>query len=90
MLDATPIKASSISSVVNSNGRPNMDFGVGLNGVIFALAPATPFIFENTETGEYNWDWVFEPTNNQGSGSDKVGLDCASAHRVLTRKIVKE
>jgi hypothetical protein len=53
---------------------------VALNGVIFAPAPASPFIFEDTETGEFNWDWVFEPTNNQGSGPNLVGLDCSSAH----------
>ncbi len=80
MIDATPTVANSITSILASNGRPQRHFGVALNGVIIAPAPATPFIFTNTATGEYNWDWVFEPTNNQGDGSDKVGLDCASAH----------
>lgn len=79
-LDATPSVSNTTYPVVSETGRPQRDFGVALNGVIFAPAPATPFIFENTETGEYNWDWVFEPTNNQGSGSDKVALDCSSAH----------
>ncbi|MEM1122878.1 MAG: sulfatase-like hydrolase/transferase, partial [Bacteroidota bacterium] len=80
MVDATPSVASSTTSILSSTGRPQRYFGVSLNGVIMAPAPATPFIFENTETGEYNWDWVFEPTNNQGSGQGKVSLDCASAH----------
>ena len=79
-IDATPEKASTISSILRDNGRPLRHYGIALNGVILAPAPATPFIFENTETGEFNWDWVFEPTNNQGSGSELVGLDCASAH----------
>jgi hypothetical protein len=43
-------------------------------------APATPFIFEDVNTGQYNWDWVFEPTTNIGDGRDFVALDCASAH----------
>ena len=80
MMDATPAIANSITSILSNTGRPQRYFGIALNGVIIAPAPATPFIFENTETGEYNWNWVFEPTNNQGSGTDKVGLDCASAH----------
>ncbi len=79
-LDATPQKAASTSSVVRENGRPRMFFGVATNGVLFAPAPASPFIFENPNTGEFNWDWVFEPTNNQGDGQGKVALDCASAH----------
>lgn len=79
-MDATPTLANSTTSILSENGRPQRHFGVALNGVIFAPAPASPFIFENTTTGEFNWDWVFEPTNNQGRGDDKVGLDCASAH----------
>ena len=79
-IDATPVKASTTSSITRDNGRPLRHYGVALNGVIFAPAPATPFIFEDTQTGEFNWDWVFEPTNNQGDGNDLVGLDCASAH----------
>lgn len=79
-LTLTPQKAVSISSVINANGRPRMFFGVATNGILFAPAPATPFIFENPNTGEFNWDWVFEPTNNQGSGQGRVALDCASAH----------
>jgi len=79
-LDATPQKAANTSSVIRENGRPRMFFGVATNGVLFIPNPATPFIFENPNTGEFNWDWLFEPTNNQGSGRGKVALDCASAH----------
>ncbi len=79
-VDATPQVAASSTSILNNNGRPARFFGVGINGVLMAPAPATPFIFENPETGEYNWQWVMEATNNQGSGSNRVALDCASAH----------
>ena len=79
-VDLTPTLANQITKIVRNNGRPARFFGVAKNGVIFAPAPAAPFIFENQNTGEFNWDWVFEPTNNQGQGQDLVGLDCASAH----------
>lgn len=80
-LDANPSVAASTTPIINPNtNRPKYYFGVALNGVVMAPAPATPFIFENLNTGEYNWDWVFEPTKNQGPGADKVSLDCASAH----------
>ena len=79
-IDLTPTLANEITKVIRDNGRPARYFGVAKNGVIFAPAPATPFIFENQNTGEFNWDWVFEPINNQGNGQDLVGLDCASAH----------
>lgn len=75
-----PSFAADTSILLKPNGRPDRYFGVAKNGVIFAPAPAAPFIFENTNTGQYNWDWVFEATNNQGSGMGVVSLDCASAH----------
>lgn len=75
-VDIMPEKAAVTSSILSGNGQPFRHFGIALNGIIMAPAPATPFIFENTETGEFNWDWVFEPTNNQGI----VELDCATAH----------
>ena len=75
-MDATPTLASSPTSILTEENRPRYFFGVGLNGVSFDPAPAEPFIFENTQTGEYNWDWVFEPNNNQ----TEVSLDCATAH----------
>lgn len=79
-VDATPSKAKSVTPIISNAGRPRIFYGLALNGIIMAPAPAEPFIFENTRTGEYNWDWVFEPTNNKGSGKNLVALDCASAH----------
>ena len=79
-VDLNPALANEITYTVRTNGRPARYFGVAKNGVIFAPSPAAPFIFEDQNTGEYNWDWVLEPTNNQGSGPAVVGLDCASAH----------
>lgn len=79
-VDATPSLAGTTSSILSDTGRPRRFFAMSLNGVLMAPAPAEPFIFENTDTGEYNWDWVFEPINNQGSGMNLVDLDCASAH----------
>ena len=79
-MDETPAIAASPTSILQPNFRPDRYFGVAINGVLMAPAPATPFIFENPVTGEFNWDWVFEPTNNQGSGMGKVDLDCSSAH----------
>ncbi len=80
-MDLVPTISGTITSVINQNsGRPATTFGVALNGVVFAPGPALPFVFLNPTTNEYNWDWVFEPTTNQGAGKDKVSLDCASAH----------
>ncbi len=80
-VNENPTLAAEKTSITNiTTNRPDMFFGVALNGVKMAPAPATPFIFENANTGEFNWDWIFEPTNNQGSGPDVVGLDCSSAH----------
>lgn len=78
--DLHPTLSGQITYLTRTNGRPVNYFGISLNGVYMMPAPATPFIFEDTNTGEYNWDWVFEPTTNIGDGRDYVGLDCASAH----------
>ncbi len=78
--DLTPSLSGTTTSISRENGRPENLFGIALNGVYMMPAPATPFIFEDANTGEYNWDWVFEPTTNIGSGRDFVGLDCATAH----------
>jgi arylsulfatase A-like enzyme len=78
--DLNPQLSGAITSISRANGRPVNFFGIAMNGVYMMPAPATPFIFEDTNTGQYNWDWVFEPTTNIGSGRDFVGLDCASAH----------
>lgn len=74
-IDATPTLAANASSLTNA-GSPIWQFGVATNGVSIDPAPAQPFIFTNTSTGEYNWDWVMEPNNNM----EAVGLDCAIAH----------
>ena len=74
-VDATPSKAANTSSILTQDFRPKIRFGVALNGVVLDPAPAEPFIFTDND-GEYNWDWVFEPTNN----TQEVGLDCAMAH----------
>lgn len=79
-IEKEPQITGEITPMTRENGRPARYFGVAKNGVIMAPAPALPFVFENPNTGEYNWDWVFEPTNNQGNGMGLVSLDCASAH----------
>lgn len=79
-LAVTPTLSSEKTSILNANNRPRYFYGVATNGVLFAPAPATPFIFENQTTGEYNWDWVFEASNNKGPENNQVKLDCASAH----------
>ena len=78
--DLKPKLSGEVTSLTRANGRPVNFFGIALNGVYMMPAPATPFIFEDVNTGEYNWDWVFEPTTNIGDGRDFVALDCASAH----------
>lgn len=78
--DRNPKLSGEVTSLTRANGRPVNFFGIALNGVYMMPAPATPFIFEDVNTGQYNWDWVFEPTTNIGDGRDFVALDCASAH----------
>ncbi|WP_299670152.1 sulfatase-like hydrolase/transferase [uncultured Polaribacter sp.] len=78
--DLKPELSGQVTNISRTNGRPANFFGIALNGVYMMPAPATPFIFEDVNTGEYNWDWVFEPTTNIGDGREFVGLDCASAH----------
>ncbi len=75
-VDLTPEIATSLTSILDQNFMPAYSMGVARNGVPIDPAPGMPFIFENTQTGEYNWDWVMEPNNNM----DAVGLDCAIAH----------
>ncbi len=79
-VDATPSLASVPTSTTSKDNRPRIFYGVALNGVLLAPAPAQPFIFSNPNTGEYNWDWIYEPTNVQGTGNGFVKLDCSSAH----------
>lgn len=79
-VSANPQLAAVKTSILSPTNRPRYLYGIALNGIWFGPAPATPFIFTNTNTGEYNWDWVFEPTNVRGPGQGFVSLDCANAH----------
>lgn len=79
-VDREPQLTNEVTNIVRDNGRPARHYGVALNGVFLSPAPGTPFIYTNKNTGEFNWDWVYEPTNNQGDGEDQVRLDCATAH----------
>ncbi len=79
-VDLVPQVTDEITNIVRDNGRPARHFGVALNGVFLSPAPGPPFIYVNKNTGEFNWDWVFEPTNNQGDEQGQVQLDCATAH----------
>lgn len=79
-MDLDPYITGSTTSILEPNGRPKTTFGVGLNGIIYSPTPALPFVFSNPNTSEYNWEWVLEPTNNQGSGPGYVNLDGSSAH----------
>lgn len=79
-IDIEPQLTNEITTIVHGNGRPARHFGVALNGVFLSPAPGPPFIYTNKDTGEFNWDWVFEPTNNQGDSAGQVMLDCATAH----------
>lgn len=79
-VDKVPTFSGGVTNIVNNNGRPSRHYGVALNGVFFSPAPGLPFVYTNKNTGEFNWDWVFEPTNNQGDGPEQVKLDCSSAH----------
>ncbi len=79
-VDATPALAATNTSILRPSNQPRYSFGVALNGVLLSPSPAEPFIFTDLVSGEYNWDWVFEPTNNIGTGADWVSLDCNSAH----------
>ena len=79
-LNREPIISGAITPIIRENGRPARHFGVALNGVLISPAPGAPFIYTNKLTGEFNWDWVFEPTTNQGDGVGEIRLDCATAH----------
>ncbi len=79
-MDEVPVLLCEKTSILRPLNRPDYFFGVALNGVLLAPSPAEPFIFEDVNTGEYNWFWVFEPTNVQGNGMGFVKLDCSSGH----------
>lgn len=79
-IDQEPQLTADITPITRDNGRPARHLGIALNGVLLSPAPGTPFIYVDKTTGEFNWDWVFEPTTNQGDDPDQVRLDCATAH----------
>ncbi|MDG2357589.1 MAG: sulfatase-like hydrolase/transferase, partial [Polaribacter sp.] len=49
--DLKPKLSGQVTSLTRTNGRPVNFFGIALNGVYMMPAPATPFIFENINTG---------------------------------------
>lgn len=55
-------------------------FGLALNGV--KMDPVANFPYENPETGEQNFAWVAEATNNSGISVNgaPLNLDCNHAH----------
>lgn len=72
-MDATPADAGKITYVLGQE-RIDFQFGVALNGV--KLDPAANFPYENTSSGEQNYDWVLEAVNNTATTT----LDCNQAH----------
>lgn len=72
-MDATPTTASTKTTLLGAT-RIDWIFGIALNGV--KLDPEALFPFENTTTGEQNWDWVLEATNN----TNITTLDANQAH----------
>lgn len=75
---------SGTTKSVFGNSRIDFIFGIGLNGV--KMDPAANFPYENPNTGEQNYDWVLEATNNSGVniGAVNVNLDCNQAHLQAT------
>ena len=72
-MDATPTTASAITTLLSAT-RIDFQFGIGLNGV--KLDPEANFPFENVNTGDLNYCWVLEATNNTSTTT----LDCNHGH----------
>lgn len=72
-MPASPVKASQTTPLIGMV-RLDFQFGVGLNGV--KMDPAANFPYENTSTGEMNYEWVLEAINN----TTTTTLDCNQAH----------
>lgn len=72
-MDATPDEASQITTLLGMT-RIDFHFGVGLNGV--KIDPEANFPYENTNTGEQNYGWMLEATNN----TTTTTLDCNQGH----------
>ena len=76
-MDATPQLANTITSLLGVV-RIDYQFGIANNGV--KLDPAANFPFENINTGEDNYEWVLEATNNLGVAPIVNPLDCNHSH----------
>lgn len=72
---ANPTVASATTSLLRPNGLGYV-FGMALNGI--KMDPEANFPYENPNTGEQNYGWVLEATNNSGNGL--LNLDCNHAH----------
>jgi hypothetical protein len=72
-MDATPVEASQKTNLLGMV-RIDFQFGVGLNGV--KIDPEANFPYENTNSGEQNYGWMLEATNNTSTTT----LDCNQAH----------
>lgn len=72
-MDATPTKSNAITTLIGAD-RIQYDFGVALNGV--KMDPESNFAFEDTVTGESNYNWVLEAINN----TSITTLDCNHGH----------
>jgi len=79
-----PKRAKKFTSVYSGDefgtGRPSYEFGVAINGV--NMEPSAMEAFENTKTGERNFDWTKEAL----STSVRLGEDCNNAHVQPTGK----
>ncbi|HAS40347.1 MAG TPA: hypothetical protein DCS93_07700 [Microscillaceae bacterium] len=72
-MTSVPAKASQVTPVISST-RLEYVVGVALNGV--KMDPGANFPYENTSTGEMNYEWVLEATTN----TTTTTLDCNQAH----------
>ncbi len=74
VIDATPSKNNSTTSLTTSSGQPRYWFGILDNSVV--LAPIANEFFTNTSTGEDNTDW----NENALSSNINLGTDCNNSH----------
>lgn len=74
-----PSVAASTTSLLRATGL-GFVFGMALNGI--KMDPAANFPYENPNTGELNYAWVAEATNNSGTtvNGAALNLDCNHGH----------
>ena len=72
-MTSVPAQASQVTPLISST-KLEYVFGVALNGV--KIDPGANFPYENTSTGEMNYEWVLEATTN----TTTTTLDCNQAH----------